>query len=119
MAEIRWTEEALRWLRDIYDYIAANNPDAVQKVVSGIYEKAQVLVQFPEIGHKYRSEAEGEIRGIPGTPYWFLRQPRLPMAAGAEGNSRVGPPAVQPYRAPLRGPACALLIPDPVSSLSP
>ena len=62
MAEIRWTEEAHRWLRDIYDYIASDNPAAAQKVVSGIYEKAQVLRSFPEIGHKYRTEAEGEVR---------------------------------------------------------
>lgn len=62
MAEIRWTEEAHRWLRDIFDYIATNNPDAAQKVVAGIYEKAQVLRQFPEIGYKYRSETDGQIR---------------------------------------------------------
>ena len=62
MAEIRWTEEAHRWLRDIYDYIAADNPDAAGKVISGIYEKAQVLRNFPEIGHKYRIEEEGEVR---------------------------------------------------------
>lgn len=62
MAEIRWTEEAHRWLHDIFDYIAADNPEAAQKVVSGIYEKAQVLKRFPEIGHKYRTEADGEIR---------------------------------------------------------
>ncbi len=36
MVEIRWTEEAHRWLRDIYDYIAADNLEAAQKVVSGI-----------------------------------------------------------------------------------
>ena len=62
MAEIRWTEEAHRWLHDIYDYIAADNPGAAQKVVSGIYDKAQVLRSFPEIGYRYRAEAEGEIR---------------------------------------------------------
>ncbi len=62
MAEIRWTEEAHRWLHDIFDYIAADNPEAAQKVVSGIYEKAQVLRRFPEIGHKYRTETDGEIR---------------------------------------------------------
>ncbi|MCA9457749.1 MAG: type II toxin-antitoxin system RelE/ParE family toxin [Nitrospira sp.] len=62
MAEIRWTEEAHRWLHDIFDYIAADNPEAAQKVVSGIYEKAQVLKRFPEIGHKYRTETVGEIR---------------------------------------------------------
>lgn len=62
MAEMRWTEEAHRWLRDIFDYIATDNPDAAQKVVAGIYEKAQVLRQFPEIGYKYRSETDGQIR---------------------------------------------------------
>ena len=62
MAEIRWTEEAQRWLRDIHEYIAADNPNAAQQVVSGIYEKAQVLRRFPEIGHVYRTEADGEIR---------------------------------------------------------
>lgn len=32
------------------------------KVISGIYQKAQILASFPEVGHKYRSEPEGEIR---------------------------------------------------------
>lgn len=62
MAEIRWTEEAQRWLRDIHDYIATDNPDAAHKVVLGIYEKTQALVRFPEIGYTYRAEVEGDIR---------------------------------------------------------
>lgn len=37
MAEIVWTEEAERWLRDIHDYIAADNPVAAAKVVAGIF----------------------------------------------------------------------------------
>jgi plasmid stabilization system protein ParE len=39
MAEISWTLEAERWLRDIYDYIAAENPHAARRVVEGIYER--------------------------------------------------------------------------------
>ncbi|MFW5639624.1 MAG: type II toxin-antitoxin system RelE/ParE family toxin [Thermodesulfobacteriota bacterium] len=62
MAEIRWTEEAYQWLRDIHDYIASDNPDAARKVVSGIYEKTQLLRQFPEMGHMYRQDETGEIR---------------------------------------------------------
>jgi toxin ParE1/3/4 len=62
MAEIRWTEEAHRWLRDIHDYIAEDNREAAQNVLSGIYEKVQLLRRFPEIGHKYRTETDGEIR---------------------------------------------------------
>jgi plasmid stabilization system protein ParE len=62
MAEIRWTEEAVRWLHDIYDYISDDNPRAAQNVVDGIYEKAQILKRFPNIGYKYRDEPDGEIR---------------------------------------------------------
>ena len=58
MAEIRWTEEAHRWLRNIHDYIAMDNPAAAQKVISGIYEKAQMLRCFPEVGHKHHTETE-------------------------------------------------------------
>jgi len=62
VAEIRWTEEAYRWLRDIHDYIAEDNLTAAQKVAAGIYEKVQILQHFPEIGHRYRIESDGEIR---------------------------------------------------------
>ena len=62
MAEIRWTIESETWLRDIHDYIARDNPSAAAKVVEGIYEKAQLLKEHPEIGYKYRSGSEGEIR---------------------------------------------------------
>ena len=62
MANIVWTEEAERWLKDIYDYIVQDNPVAAMKVVEDIYERAQVLASFPQIGHKYRTEPDGEIR---------------------------------------------------------
>ena len=39
MAEIRWTFEAETWLKDIYNYIAQDNPSAAAKVMEGIYEK--------------------------------------------------------------------------------
>ncbi len=62
MAEIRWTSEAQTWLKDIHDYIAEDNPSAAARVLQGIYEKAQTLRQFPDIGYVYRLEGEGEIR---------------------------------------------------------
>jgi len=39
-----------------------DNPKAATAVVSGIFEKVQILRDFPEIGHLYRTESEGEIR---------------------------------------------------------
>jgi len=62
MAEIRWTSESEIWLADIYDYIAEDDQDAAIKVIEGIYEKAQTLRQFPDIGYIYRYEKEGTIR---------------------------------------------------------
>ena len=53
MAEITWTSEAQRWLEDIFEYIAADNPRAAAETVQGIYERAQELVKFPEMGHRY------------------------------------------------------------------
>jgi toxin ParE1/3/4 len=53
MAEIGWTEESQRWLEDIFEYIAADNPAAAARTVQGIYERAQILKAFPEIGHRY------------------------------------------------------------------
>ena len=55
MAEIAWTEEAQRWLEDIFEYISSDNPQAAARTVQGIHERAQVLARFPEIGHRYSS----------------------------------------------------------------
>jgi plasmid stabilization system protein ParE len=53
MATLTWTDEAQRWLRDIFDYISTDNPAAAARTVDGIYGSAQVLTTFPEIGHRY------------------------------------------------------------------
>ena len=53
MAKITWTAEAQRWLEDILDYISVDNPTAAAQTVNGIYERTQVLADFPEMGHRY------------------------------------------------------------------
>lgn len=53
MATIAWTEEAQRWLEDIFAYIAADNPQAAARTVQEIFERAQVLASYPEIGYRY------------------------------------------------------------------
>jgi plasmid stabilization system protein ParE len=62
MARLNWTQEAETWLRDIYEYIAQDNPVAAARVVEGIYERAQVLSEFPQIGHRYEGIADREVR---------------------------------------------------------
>lgn len=52
MARLVWTFESRLWLRDIYDYIARDSRDAARKVVRGIFDKAHLLLEAPEIGYR-------------------------------------------------------------------
>ncbi len=47
MGEVRWTEEAADWLREIHDHIALDHPEAALRTVRGIYGKVQSLSRFP------------------------------------------------------------------------
>ena len=51
MVELNWTEEAQTWLQRIYEYIAQDDELAAARVVQGIFDKAQHLTAFPEMGH--------------------------------------------------------------------
>ena len=62
MAQINWTVEAERWLRDINNYIAEDNPEAATRVIEGIFEEVQLLRQFPELGHRYDRQPNQHIR---------------------------------------------------------
>ena len=62
MAEIRWTAEAERWLRDIYEYIAQDSPVSAERVVTEIYDKVQTLAVFPRMGHVYDPQMDDEVR---------------------------------------------------------
>ena len=62
MAEINWTEEAERWLKDIHAYISQDNPKSAVCVVEAIYEKVQLLSRFPEIGHRYDRITNRQVR---------------------------------------------------------
>jgi plasmid stabilization system protein ParE len=43
LAKISWTAEAVNWLKDIYDYIAQDNPEAATRTIEAIYDKTQIL----------------------------------------------------------------------------
>jgi len=62
LAEINWSRESEVWLRDIYDYIAADDADAAARTINNIYEKAQLLRNHPRLGHRYEAEQSREIR---------------------------------------------------------
>jgi toxin ParE1/3/4 len=62
LAAINWTRESEIWLKDIYDFIAADNPEAAARTISGIFEKAQLLKRHPKLGHKYETRSSRDVR---------------------------------------------------------
>jgi plasmid stabilization system protein ParE len=58
VAKITWTAEAQRWLEEIHDYIAQDNPDAAMRTVTAIYDRSRLLSKFPEIGYRYRQDRD-------------------------------------------------------------
>ncbi len=64
MAQLVWTLEATECLEQIHEYIAKNSPSAAINVVTGIYEKIQLLREHPRIGQRYFPITDREVREI-------------------------------------------------------
>jgi len=62
MVKIAWTKEALLWLKDIHEYIAEDNKRIATKIIKEIYNKAQILTIFPQMGYVYLNDNNMEIR---------------------------------------------------------
>jgi len=62
MAKVNWTKEAEDWLKKIFDYIAEDNQSAATKIVTAIYNKAEILKDLPLIGYKLHDWPDRHIR---------------------------------------------------------
>jgi len=62
VVQVNWSVRAKRSLRDIYDYIADDNPAAADRVIRGILKKSQMLGQLPYIGQACRIEGFEHLR---------------------------------------------------------
>jgi len=62
LAKVVWTAEAERWLLKIHDYIAVDSPANAFNLAKSIYGRAQILEQFPQLGHVYKSPSGRELR---------------------------------------------------------
>jgi len=51
-------------MRDIFEYIAHDNPEAAARVVEGVYDRVQVLAEFPRIGHRHEPVPDREVRTL-------------------------------------------------------
>jgi toxin ParE1/3/4 len=82
VAKLRWSAEAVRWLQEIHDYIARDNPDAAHRTVAGIRERAQILLTFPDIAPRYQGDPHVRllVEGRYSTAVW--RRPTLRPCSG-------------------------------------
>ena len=64
MGKVKWTHEASRWLKEIHDYIALENPPAALKTVQGIYRLASTLSAFPQRGYRFEEVSNREVRVV-------------------------------------------------------
>ena len=81
MAKVVWTDEARRWLQEIYDYIAEDNEESAYRTVRAIHERAEILLRFPEIGYRFRER--------PGIRVLLYGHYRIAYLSSANGNIEI------------------------------
>ncbi|MBC8095624.1 MAG: type II toxin-antitoxin system RelE/ParE family toxin [Akkermansiaceae bacterium] len=64
MAEVIWTVPALDRLNVIADYIARDNADAANRLVSGVFGRVDLLERFPAMGRSVPEMRGSEYREI-------------------------------------------------------
>jgi toxin ParE1/3/4 len=59
MSSYSFSDEAVRDLEEICNYIAQNNPKAASKLFDSIRKKCKVVASFPNMGKRYEKLAPG------------------------------------------------------------
>jgi plasmid stabilization system protein ParE len=90
LAKVVWTAEAERWLLRIHDYIASDKPAAGFEVVESLYRRAEILTEFPDIGHTYRTPSGRTVRILLWSHYAaaFAADPQCSTNAGGRASWR-------------------------------
>ena len=65
---VEWLRAARANLIAVFDYIAADNPDAAARTIATIVEAVEMLKDFPALGRPGRISGTRELV-ISGTPY--------------------------------------------------
>lgn len=64
MVEIRWSTDALDDLESIASYIEQDSPEKANDLVSAIFEKVEMLKDFPQLGRIFSERNIERIREI-------------------------------------------------------
>ena len=76
MTLVRLAADAKRDLREIWKYIAQDNPAAADRIIDGLTSRFDLLARFPGIGQA-RDDLRSGMRSFPVGNYviYFLPQP--------------------------------------------
>jgi toxin ParE1/3/4 len=64
MVKLIWTEQAINDLEDIGDYIAESSEKYAKLTVKRLYEKSDILKQFPQTGRVVPEKNEETVREL-------------------------------------------------------
>ena len=82
-----WTEPARQDLREIFTYIAEENPNAARRLLAEIKERAVLLQNNPELGRTGRVDGTRELV-VAGTQYilpYRLKEQQIQILAVFHG----------------------------------
>ncbi|MEA3224185.1 MAG: type II toxin-antitoxin system RelE/ParE family toxin [Thermodesulfobacteriota bacterium] len=69
---VHWTDNALRHLLDIYEYISQNSPFYAERVVDRLTKRSEQIAGFPMSGHNVSEYPAEDIREIIEKPYRII-----------------------------------------------
>jgi addiction module RelE/StbE family toxin len=74
LKRLDWTPQAIADLKEAWDYIAADNEAAANKIIDRIETAANTLTAFPLLGRPGHMKRTREF-GVTGTPYILIYVP--------------------------------------------
>jgi plasmid stabilization system protein ParE len=84
--------EALTDLNEIWEFIAADNPGAADRVLGEIYEAIRALVPFPQVGHRRSDPTSRPLRFNPLRDFMIVYAPdEIPLMLLAILHGRRNP----------------------------
>ncbi|HVP85309.1 MAG TPA: type II toxin-antitoxin system RelE/ParE family toxin [Rhizomicrobium sp.] len=91
---VTWAPKAILDLREAWDFIAADNESAADRIVSQLQRAGEGLDQFPKLGRAGKVSRTRELV-VAGTPYflvYYIRRDHIEIARAVHG-ARQWPPS--------------------------
>jgi toxin ParE1/3/4 len=71
---VEWTRRAIEHLREAYEYVARDSPEAAAKIVERVFTVVEGLERYPNMGRQGRQRGSRELV-IAGTPFVVVYRP--------------------------------------------